>query len=345
MHLVDPAVNHFDEQVVYLDFDGAKNVTYRGPVTVGPFDVAAFKAPTGMTGQEQAIEAQVLNDVRSTFADSGVQFTIARPAEGAEYSTVYIGGDDSAFRSYGHFEGLAEDVDAGNRNHTDAAIVFSANVIDPSQWGRVVEHEIAHLLGYAHDFEAAGEGLLAQVAYSNGSRVQANANLIIRTAPPTLTDTTVREPVNGLGTVTAGPTAAYLGGTLYNWYNVTGDDGKSGWSADSGLNAVAAAAPSISNVSPTSYAATNSNQAMLINGASFQSGATVTYHDPQGNAYVRTPTFVSSTQLSHQFNDASDSGTWTVFVTNPDGKTSSTLSFTVAAVVPAPSISNVSPTS
>jgi RHS repeat-associated protein len=88
-------------------------------------------------------------------------------------------------------------------------------------------------------------------------------------------------------------------------------------------------APSISGLSPSSYAASNSNQTMTINGSNFQSGATVTFHDPQGNSYVRTPTFVSSSQLSHAFNNDSDVGTWTVFVTNPNAQTSNTLSFTV----------------
>ena len=81
---------------------------------------------------------------------------------------------------------------------------------------------------------------------------------------------------------------------------------------------------------------------MLINGSNFQSGATVTFHDPQGNSYLRTPTFVSSVQLSNQFDDNSDVGTWTVFVTNPNGQTSSTWSFAVTAA--APSISGLSST-
>src|SRR5437868_5477593 len=84
---------------------------------------------------------------------------------------------------------------------------------------------------------------------------------------------------------------------------------------------------------------------MLINGSNFQSNATITIHDPQNNPYVRTPTFVSSGQLSHQFNDGSDPGTWTVFVTNPDGQVSNTWSFSVRARVPAPAISNLSPPS
>ena len=106
---------------------------------------------------------------------------------------------------------------------------------------------------------------------------------------------------------------------------------------------VTASAPSISSLSPASYAASGSDQAMLINGSNFQSGATITFHDPQGNAYGRTPAFVSSSQLSTQFNDASDVGTWTVFVTNPGGQTSNTWSFSVTAS--APSISSLSPAS
>lgn len=38
---------------------------------------------------------------------------------------------------------------------------------------------------------------------------------------------------------------------------------------------------------------------------------------------------VSSSQLSHWLNDASDAGTWTVFVSNPDNQTSNIWSFTV----------------
>jgi len=83
---------------------------------------------------------------------------------------------------------------------------------------------------------------------------------------------------------------------------------------------VTASAPSISNVSPASYQASYNSQTMSIYGGNFQNGATVTFHDPQGNSYVRTPTFLSAGQLSHQFNDGNDAGTWTVFATNRTDK-------------------------
>jgi hypothetical protein len=93
-----------------------------------------------------------------------------------------------------------------------------------------------------------------------------------------------------------------------------------------------AQAPLISGLSPSSYVISGSNQAMSINGSNFVSGAALTFHDPQGNLYYGNPTkltFVSSSQIVYQFNDGSDAGTWAVFVTNPDGKTSNVWSFGV----------------
>jgi hypothetical protein len=64
------------------------------------------------------------------------------------------------------------------------------------------------------------------------------------------------------------------------------------------VSSAAGASPSVSSLSPGSYAATGSNQTMLINGSNFQSGATVTFHDPQGNPYANKPTTFVSGQLS-----------------------------------------------
>ena len=69
---------------------------------------------------------------------------------------------------------------------------------------------------------------------------------------------------------------------------------------------------------------------MLINGSNFQNGATLTFPDPQGNAYPgRATNFISSSQLSHPFNNGNDAGTWTVLVTNVNGQTSNTWAFAV----------------
>lgn len=162
MELVDP-VTDVAGQIIYLDFDGAEDVTYNGPVTVGPFYVPAFEGPGEVAGQEELIIASVVEQLEETFADSGVIFTTEQPADGGDFSTVYIGGDDAAFGDYGSFYGLAEHVDVGNQNQRDEAFVF-ANLIEPfgstvtaaHALARTVEHETAHMLGYKHDGQQPG---------------------------------------------------------------------------------------------------------------------------------------------------------------------------------------------
>src|ERR1019366_9295317 len=124
-------------------------------------------------------------------------------------------------------------------------------------------------------------------------------------------------------------------------------DGQTSSTVPFTVNAAVLPPPSISNVSPGSYPASNSDQPMTINGSGFQTGATLTFVDKEGGIFTSVAgklVVVSTTQITYQFNDASDAGTWTVQVHNPDGQTSSTVPFTVnAAVLPPPSISNVSP--
>ncbi len=158
MHLVDSTVDYFGGQVIYLDFDGAEDVIYNGPVTVGPFNVPEFIAPGELIGQEQVIIHHILGELEQAFAGSGVVFTAEKPVEGQAYSTVYIGGDDSLFQSYGRFQGLAEKVDVGNQDLIDNAFVFSKNIIDGHldaemfalHITNIIAHETAHLLGYEH---------------------------------------------------------------------------------------------------------------------------------------------------------------------------------------------------
>ena len=103
-----------------------------------------------------------------------------------------------------------------------------------------------------------------------------------------------------------------------------------------------ASVPTISGVSPSPLPSSSSNQTLLINGSNFVSGATVTFYDPQGNAYPRSATFISASQLSNQFDDANDAGTWKVYVSNPNGQTSTAFSFIVSAATP---VLSVTPTS
>gem|GEM_PF-3222923 len=90
--------------------------------------------------------------------------------------------------------------------------------------------------------------------------------------------------------------------------------------------------PTISYISPSSFVASYINKTMTINGSNFQSGCTLTFFPPEGGTIPSNSnklTFNSSTQLSYQFNNGNDVGTWSVRVNNPDEKSSNTVNFTV----------------
>ena len=167
--LVDPAADDFDSQVVYLDFDGAQGVAYRGPVTEENIVVPAFRAPGGLAGEEGAIIAQVAERLCKIFAGSGIRFTTTKPDGGTTYSTIYIGGDDSAFAQYGSFHGLAEKVDVGNQDHADNAFVFSESIPQTAEpageyaasLADLIAHEAGHLLGFAHETPSCSTPLSA----------------------------------------------------------------------------------------------------------------------------------------------------------------------------------------
>jgi len=172
LQLIDPRPGQFDGQIIYLDFDGAEDVTYNGPVTIGPFDVPAFQAPGELAGQEEAIIASVLDQLQQTFAGSGVLFTAEVPHH-VEHSTVYVGGYGSVPTELRGFAGLAEQVDVGNSRTDDRAFVFSPSI---GQWGSptvdafasqlatLIAHESGHLLGYAHDSWKPSRNSLYEVA-------------------------------------------------------------------------------------------------------------------------------------------------------------------------------------
>ncbi|MCU0916542.1 MAG: hypothetical protein MUC88_18545 [Planctomycetes bacterium] len=173
MQLVDPDLSNWQGQIIYLDFDGERDVTYRGPVTVGPFDIPAFRVPGQRAGREAEIVCAVTASLNEVFAGTGIVFTSEKPQAREPYSTVYIGGDGSAFAGYGAFLGVAEQADAGNRDSSDQAFVFTIPQTGAGVLTRYAEalthtivHEVGHLLGYAHEDQVTpgSHGILSDVA-------------------------------------------------------------------------------------------------------------------------------------------------------------------------------------
>ena len=170
--LVDADISSWEDQIIYLDFDGETDVTYNGPVVVEGIDIPAFSAESaGLAGEEREIIAQIVSALEQQFEGTGVLFTATKPDSGTSYSTVFIGGDGSEFREYGFFVGLAEKIDVGNQDSSDKAFVFSDNIISYKEdldfvvtaVADLIAHEAGHLLGFAHD-QKDGDGVLSQVA-------------------------------------------------------------------------------------------------------------------------------------------------------------------------------------
>ena len=108
-------------QVIYLDFDGADSVDYIGPVVVKDITIPAFDAShVGLAGYESYIINSVIEALNTRFSEVGATFTQQRPTNGP-YSTIYVGGNDSAFSQHGSFFGLAQHNDTGNSDLGDVA--------------------------------------------------------------------------------------------------------------------------------------------------------------------------------------------------------------------------------
>lgn len=146
LRLADPNADYSSEQVIYLDFDGEQNVTYNNPalgLTVSDITVS----DSGLTDEQIS---DILEDLDTTFANTGVTFTVTKPLDTNEYSTIYVGVAGPTFSEYGNFLGLAETIDAGNRIKTDNAFVFSDKIASDTALTETITHETAHLLGYQH---------------------------------------------------------------------------------------------------------------------------------------------------------------------------------------------------
>ncbi len=155
MELLDPNAEYSGEQVIYLDFNGANNVSYDNAalnITVDGINVAD-------SGLDQARINKIITELNTTYAGSGVTFTVTLPdsslithhSSPVQYSTIYVGSAGSAFAQYGNFLGLSETIDGGNQIKTDNAYVFSDKITSTDQLTDIIAHEAGHLIGFEHN--------------------------------------------------------------------------------------------------------------------------------------------------------------------------------------------------
>lgn len=174
-------------QLVWLNFNGQNVGNHFGAttsVTIPAFTTADLGFPQDVTGEPlAAVIQEVLAGVQGKYAAYDVDFTIDPPTAGTEFATVVIGGSNGTLATtynpllIGTFGsplpirfvlayqnitdvvlGLAKyPIDVGNRNHTDLAVVLSAEhdtTANPADnvanLVNTIAHELGHNLGLRH---------------------------------------------------------------------------------------------------------------------------------------------------------------------------------------------------
>ncbi len=147
------------EQVVFLNFDGAENITFDGPVVKEGIDVETFSAD-GWGADRAVVIDKVMSQLAAESADQNVVFTVDRPEISQAFSTVFLGPDATDFLDDTAIMAVAEQIDRGNQDRSDDAFVDTDAVFDefaregfdslPSVLASVIAHEVGHLRGDAH---------------------------------------------------------------------------------------------------------------------------------------------------------------------------------------------------
>lgn len=145
------------KQVVYLDFDGARNIGVhtRSGLSFDGFDAAVLGSI--YRGYTDEVRRSIVQTVRDDYRDYNVTIVASfesGPPSG-DYSTVYFGDYSQGLL------GLADNVDLYNAQAVQNAIVFTESFepfsvmqLTPEEMGvmvgNVASHELGHLLGLYH---------------------------------------------------------------------------------------------------------------------------------------------------------------------------------------------------
>lgn len=144
------------EQLIYLEFNGGDNLSYRGELL----------SLDGISVESSGLSAgridRLVKRLNSAFSARGIRFVTNRPELDA-YSTIHVGKTD-AFTPFGNFTGLSETVDTGNRSRNDNAFVLLDGTSSDDELFDAIGHETGHLVGDAH---AETNGTLFDYALDN----------------------------------------------------------------------------------------------------------------------------------------------------------------------------------
>ncbi|MCB1086499.1 MAG: hypothetical protein KDM63_05605, partial [Verrucomicrobiae bacterium] len=127
LELSQESVGALEGQVFFINFEGERDAQYDGPVKIDGIEIPAFEIPTDWGMAREAFIDRILSGVEEVYAGSGVDFEIQRPRDGP-YATLQVGGTDEAFRAYGNFYGVSEEVDRGNVNPEGQGFIFSERI-------------------------------------------------------------------------------------------------------------------------------------------------------------------------------------------------------------------------
>ncbi|MCB1229514.1 MAG: LEPR-XLL domain-containing protein, partial [Verrucomicrobiae bacterium] len=169
-------------QVFYLNFDGASNASYDGPVQLSGLEIPAFGVEGLDAAERDNFIAEIVANLNELFGEAGIRFVTESPTDSSEFSTVYIGGTNEAFLDWGSFRGLAEHVDVGNLDRNDESFVFAESIWEPGmtveayadELTEVIAEESAHLIGYAETDDAAADSPLYSVAIAETKIIDMN---------------------------------------------------------------------------------------------------------------------------------------------------------------------------
>ncbi len=144
------AVPAVSGQIVYLDFDGADNITLDDDFYS---HLSPLSSATGIFDDKQVAD-MIVDMVQRDYDDLNIQFISSYYANppAQQHTTIYITGDE------GDYLGLSEHIDWYNNDHSDIAVVFAgsfdANSMTLTEYAQsianVTSHELGHLLGLIH---------------------------------------------------------------------------------------------------------------------------------------------------------------------------------------------------